>query len=96
MRLDLNNPVFQAQLFKLSKQDQLGILGTLKKILMLTWNQVYVDKGLNWEAILSKTGPHGSRLHTIRVSKKFRAVVYRKENQMRFLTLHPDHNSAYH
>lgn len=32
VKLDLNNPVFQRQLFNLQKRDQREILGTLRKL----------------------------------------------------------------
>ena len=93
--LDLNNPVFQDDLFNIEKEDTLRILDTLKKIKSLTWTAMYNDKGLRWELIQSRTRPGGQRLYTIRISQKFRAVVYREEQFMRFLSLHPDHDSAY-
>ena len=93
--IDLNNPVFQEDLFSLEKEEAFNILGTLKKIKKLTWADVYKDKGLHWELVQSKTGSDGQRLYTIRVSKKFRAITYREGQFMRFLTLNPDHDSAY-
>lgn len=47
--LDLNNPVFQQDLFNLPKQEVFAVLKTLKKISQLTWEQVYQDRGLKWE-----------------------------------------------
>jgi len=42
VQLDLNNPVFQRNLFNLCKQDQLNILRTLRRISKMTWHQVYM------------------------------------------------------
>ena len=56
VRLDLNNPVFQRRLFNLSKTEQRNALNTLLKLANLTWQQVYGDHGLKWEAILSRKG----------------------------------------
>ncbi len=95
VRLDLNNPQFQLQLFGLGKPDQRGVLLSLKKLSKMNWNQVYRDRGLKWEAILSRSGLHGEKLHTIRMSKGFRAVVVRDGPWLRLLSLHPDHDSAY-
>ena len=39
VRLDLNNPVFQHGLFQLQKAEQLSVLGTLRKLSDMTWNQ---------------------------------------------------------
>lgn len=95
VRLDLNDSEFQEDLFELPKQEQLSVLGTLKKLSQLTWDQLYRDSGLKWEAVKSKVGPHGGRLYTFRIGKGFRAVAYRKEEWLKILSLHPDHDSAY-
>jgi hypothetical protein len=95
VRLDLNNPVFQRQLFRLSKVYQRKILNTLQKLTNMTWQQVYTNHGLKWEAILSKKGPFGNKLYSFRISKEFRGVAYRDGLWLRILSLHPDHDSAY-
>lgn len=95
VKLDLNNPVFQEKLFTLSKTEQSDILGTLRKLSKMDWVQVYTDRGLKWEVIFSRTGPHGGRLHSFRIGKGFRGLAYRDEDWMRILSLHPDHDSAY-
>ncbi len=95
VRLDLNNPVFQQTLFSLQNNEQLAVLYTLEKISKLEWNDVYRDKGLRWELIQSKSGPHGERLYSLRVTKKIRATVYRDGETLKLLNLHPDHDSAY-
>ncbi len=93
--LDLNNPVFQDDLLGLSKEEAARVLAALRKIKKLQWPQVYKDKGLHWELVQSKMGPKGARLYTIRLSERFRALVYREGQFMRFLSLHPDHDTAY-
>ena len=95
VRLDLNNPVFQRQLFKLSKREQRNILNTLRKLANMVWQQVYIDHGLKWEAILSKKGPSGKKLYSFRIGSGFRGVAYRHGLWLRILSLHPDHDSAY-
>ncbi|MCL6445293.1 MAG: hypothetical protein K6T83_17855 [Alicyclobacillus sp.] len=95
VRLDLNNASFQKALFALSKPEQLGVLGTLRKLSEMSWDQVYKDPGLKWELIYSKTGPNGKRLYSFRIGKGFRAVALREGEWMRILSLHPDHDSAY-
>ena len=45
-RLDLNSPVFQRVLFRLAKQQQTSVLGTLRKLSGMTSEQVYRDTGL--------------------------------------------------
>ena len=95
VRLDLNSPQFQEELFSLSKLDQRAVLTTLKKLSAMTWDQVYRDQGLRWEAILSKPGPNGGRIYSLRLGKGFRAVAFREGEWMRLLTLHPGHDEAY-
>ena len=95
VRLDLNNPVFQRQLFALDGDQQRKVLGSLRKLSGMTWHQVYRDAGLRWEAVVSRSGPHGRRLYSMRIGRGFRAVAYREESWLRILTLHPDHDSAY-
>jgi hypothetical protein len=46
VRLDLNNPVFQRQLFNLSKTEQRKTLNTFRKLANLMWQQIYADHGL--------------------------------------------------
>ncbi len=95
LRLDLNNPIFQKELFQLEKQDQHAVLNTLRKISKMSWNQIYDDIGLKWEVVYSRTGPNGERIYSVRVGKKFRALSYRDGDWLRLLSLHPDHDSAY-
>ena len=93
--LDLNNPVFQKQLFRLSKQEQGEVLGTLRELSNMDWDQVYNDRGLKWEVILSLSGPHGEKLYSFRIGRGFRGMACREGDWMRILSLHPDHDSTY-
>jgi hypothetical protein len=93
--LDLNSPTFQRHLFALTKEQQRSVLLTLAKISEMTWDQVYQDAGLRWEAITHRAGPGGERSYSLRMGKGFRAVACREGERMRFLSLHPDHDSAY-
>ncbi|EFI33573.1 conserved hypothetical protein [Desulfonatronospira thiodismutans ASO3-1] len=95
VKLDLNNPVFQRHLFRLQKNEQLAVLGTLRKISKMSWQQVYQDRGLNWEVISSRSGPHGARLYTFRIGQGFRGVAFHEQTWLRILSLHPDHDTAY-
>ena len=90
VRLDLNNPEFQAQRFILERQERNELFGMLKKLHAMTWEQVYGDRGLRWERLLSRRGTYGEELYTIRITEKFRAVARRDGDSMWLLTLHPD------
>jgi hypothetical protein len=91
MEFDLNQPEFQADLLMLEKAELLAFFKTLRKLRALAWNEVYRDAGLRWESVKSL----GVDAYTLRVTKKCRAVVVREGNILRFLSLHPDHDSAY-
>ncbi len=95
INLDLNNPVFQQDLFALEKSEQMALIKTLKKIHRLTWHDLYTDNGLKWEVISSKPTTAGERLYTFRFSQKYRAVALRQVDFLRLLSIHTDHDSAY-
>ena len=95
IRLDLNDPEFQADVFALEADQVTALIAALSKLSMLTWEQVYRDKGLHWETIHTRTGKNKERLYSLRITRKFRAVAMRSGESMRFLSLHPDHDSAY-
>ena len=95
IRLDLNNPEFQANLLALDKPQAWAVLQTLRLLQAMTWLQLQNSKGLRWELIQSRQGPQGERLYSLRVSRSCRAVAWREGDWLRFLSLHPDHDSAY-
>lgn len=96
VRLDLNNPTFQDNLFSLQKPERLAVLDTLNKLRQMTWNQVYRDSGLKWEKIISVKPPTGiNALYSLRITAARRATAYRDGDFMRFLTIAPDHDNAY-
>ena len=90
VQLDLNVPNFQSDLFDLDASEVKKVFKTLKKLQGLTWNDVFRDRGLNWEEVKSMPGKY-----TIRLSQSCRAVATRNEGWMRFVTLHRDHDGAY-
>ncbi len=95
VHLDLNGSEFQQQLFRLGKQDLHRVLLTLRKLFQMTWDQIYRDRGLKWESIGSRAGSPAETVYSLRVSRKFRAVVTREGDWLRFVSLHPDHDSTY-
>ena len=88
--LDLNVPNFQSDLFALDASEAKKVFKTLKKLRGLTWNEVFRDRGLNWEKVKSMPGKY-----TIRLSQSYHAVATREGGWMRFVTLHQDHDGAY-
>lgn len=90
VRIDLNLPVFQDDLFALEANDLRQAMKTFRKLRSLLWDQIYQDQGLKWEQVKNAPGKF-----TIRLSRRCRAVVRREGDFMRFQSIHPDHDSAY-
>ncbi|MDN8084112.1 hypothetical protein [Burkholderia multivorans] len=96
VKVDLNNPVFQRQWVDLDKTEASRVLGTLKKLLQLNWDQLYRDPGLKWEKVTSVAPPAGiDALYSLRITQARRATAYRDGNTLRFLTIEPDHDATY-
>jgi hypothetical protein len=96
VRLDLNNPVFQDNLFGLQKTERHSTMETLAKLRRMTWTQVYADRGLKWEKIASVAPPPGiAAVYSLRLSQSRRATAYRDGEFMRLLTVAPDHDATY-
>ena len=96
VRLDLNNPVFQEHLFGLQKPERKAAMDTLRKIRLLSWDQLYRDKGLKWEKIISVKPPPGiDAIYSLRITQSRRCTTYRDGDFMRLLTVAPDHDSTY-
>lgn len=95
IRLDLNNPEFQASLLRIEKDKAWAVLHTLRLLQRMDWSQLPRSKGLRWERILSRQAPRGEQLNSLRVSRSCRAVAWRDGDWLRLLSLHPDHGSAY-
>ena len=93
--LDLNNEEFQRDWFALGREEAVAVFSSLQKIAKLDWGDLYRDGGLRWEAITSRTGDRGQRLYSVRVSRRIRVVGYRHGNVLSFVSVHPDHDSAY-
>ncbi len=96
VRLDLNNPVFQEHLFGLQKPERNAAMDTLRKIRLLSWDQLYRDKGLKWEKIISVKPPTGiDAIYSLRITQSRRCTAYREGDFMCLLTVAPDHDSTY-
>ena len=96
VRLDLNNPVFQENLLTLEKPERHAARDTLNKLRRMSWNQVYRDKGLKWEKVVSVKPPPGvDAIYSLRVSQSRRATAYREGDFIRLLTVASDHDATY-
>jgi hypothetical protein len=96
LRLDLNNPVFQENLLTLQKPERLAALDTLGKLRQMTWSQVYRDKGLKWEKIVSVRPPVGiDAVYSLRLTQTRRATAFRNRDFIRLLSIASDHDGTY-
>jgi len=96
VRLDLNGEIFQKTWLQLDKSERDRVTDTLKKLLQLTWDQLYRDAGLKWEKVSSIKPPQGiDAIYTLRTTRSRRATAYRQGDFLRFLTIEPDHDAAY-
>ena len=100
--VDTDFPRFLDDLEKLTDKELDVVQATINEIEKMTWNDIYKTssktpgekRGLNYESLEQET-VHGQRINSIRVTKKFRARVCRDGQYMRFISLHPDHDSVY-
>jgi len=98
---DLEFPRVQKELADLELDQLEQVENSVEKIQKMTWDQIYKTssktqkRGLNWEPLDGQETATGKKIASIRISGKFRARVCRDGNFMRFISLHPDHDSAY-
>jgi hypothetical protein len=95
MKIDLNFPPFQQDLFSLDKTQLTAFVKSVKKINIMDLRLVQQSSGLNLEKIKNLKTSNGKTLYSIRMSKSFRAVICIEDDFIRFISLHPDHDSAY-
>jgi len=95
VRLDLNSPEFQDVLFRLDQEDLRQVVAGLRRLRELDWNTLYGHTGFRWEAIQHLKAPNGSTVYSLRLSQRIRALAFRDGDFLRFVSLHPDHDSAY-
>jgi hypothetical protein len=94
IELDLNSPEFLGVFLELRGKELEQVARALYRLQRYSWDEVYKLSGLNWENIRQVT-VNGQPTASIRLSKKYRAIVIRERNILRILSLHLDHDSAY-
>ena len=95
IRLDMNSPEFQDVLFRLEAAELKQVIATLRRLRELECVALYRHTGFNWEAIDHLKAPNGAKVYSLRLSQKIRALAFRDGEFLRFVSLHPDHDSAY-
>lgn len=95
VRLDLNSPEFQDVFFRLEQAELKQVVASLRRLRALEWTDLYRHTGFQWEAIEHLKAPNGTRVYSLRLSHKMRAIAFRDGDFLRVVSLHPDHDSAY-
>jgi len=95
LKIDLNFPGFQKDLFKLEKNEIYTLIKTLRTLFKMDFDQLRRSPGLNLEKIKTMKTRNGNPLYSIRVTRSFSAVISIEDDHLRFISLHPDHDSAY-
>jgi len=95
VRLDLNSPQFQDVLFRLELAELKQVVAALRRLRELEWNTLYRHPGFQREAIEHLKSPNGARVYSLRLSQRIRALAFRDGDFLRFISLHPEYNSAY-
>ncbi|MCF8127127.1 MAG: hypothetical protein K9N10_01320 [Deltaproteobacteria bacterium] len=95
MRIDLNFPDFQKDFFTLQKNEGYALIKTFKILSRMDFDQLRRSPGLNLERIKNMKTRKGNSLYSIRITRSFRAVISIQDDYLRFISLHPDHDSAY-
>ena len=71
------------------------VVASLRRLRDLDWSAIYRHTGFQWEAIKHLEAPNGAGVYSLRLSQKVRALAFREGDLLRFVSLHPDHDSAY-
>jgi hypothetical protein len=95
VQIDINSPAFLRALFDLGPSELKQVGAALRRLMGMEWKAVYSHTGFKWEALDHIRAPNGAKTHSIRLSRKIRGLAYRDGDFLRFISLHPDHDSAY-
>ena len=94
-RLNLNSPEFQDVFSRLETAELKQVVASLRRLSELDWGAIYQHTGFQWEAIKHLKAPNGAGVYSLRLSQRVRAIAFRDGQFLRFISLHPDHDSAY-
>ncbi len=95
VRLDLNSPEFLDVFFSLEPTELKQVVASLRRLQGLDWSVLYRHSGFRWEAIEHLKAPTGATVYSLRLSQRIRALAFREGAFLRFVSLHPEHDSAY-
>ncbi len=95
MKIDLNFPDFQKDFFELEKNELYALIKTFRTLSRMDFDQLRRSSGLNLEHLKSTKTRKGNPIYSIRITRSFRAILSIEGEYLRFISLHPDHDSAY-
>lgn len=95
MKIDLNFPGFQKDFFGLQKNEAYAMNRSFKSLSKMDFDQLRRSSGFNLERIKNMKTKKGKALYSIRITRSFRAVISVEGDFLRFISLHPNHDSAY-
>ena len=95
MKIDLNFADFQKDLFKLEKNELYALIKTFRILSKMDFDQLRRSSGLHLEHIKNTKTRKGNPIYSLRITRSFRAVLSMEGEYLRFISLHPDHDSAY-
>jgi hypothetical protein len=95
VRLDLNSPEFQDVFFRLETAELKQVVASLRRLSELDWAAIYRHTGFQWEAVKHLKASNAAGVYSLRLSQRVRALAFREGDFLRFISLHPDHDSAY-
>jgi mRNA-degrading endonuclease RelE of RelBE toxin-antitoxin system len=95
LKIDLNFPDFQKDLFKLQKKELYALIKTFRTLSRMDFDQLRSSSGLNLEQVKKAKTRKGNPLYSVRITRSFRAILSIEGDYLRFVSLHPGHDSAY-
>ncbi len=95
MKIDLNFPDFQKNLFKRQKNELYALIKTLRTLSRMDFDQLRRSPVLNLEHLKNMKTRKGNPIYSIRITRSFKTVISIEDDYLRFISLHPDHDSAY-
>jgi hypothetical protein len=95
LKIDLNFPDFQKDLFKLENNELYALIKSLRTLSRMDLDQLRRSSGLNLERIKNTKTRKGNPIYSIRITRSFRAILSIEGEYVRLISLHPDHDSAY-
>ncbi len=82
-------------MFTLQKQELYALIKTFRLLSKMDFNQLRQSSGFNFEQLKNIKTRKGRPIYSIRITRSFRALLTIDGEYLRFISLHPDHDSAY-